>query len=170
MRTRTCYAALFLIFSASTLRAAPPFQDPGPLEAKCQINVEATKAQARAKLKAGDPDGAFLFLNECRAMWKDAEAIALHREALLATQAKDAKTTKAAAAQAKAKSAADKARRKKEGVALGMSKEQVLASSWGKPMYVNRTTTAAGVHEQWVYQGLHSYLYFENGILTAVQN
>jgi SOS-response transcriptional repressor LexA len=33
---------------------------------------------------------------------------------------------------------------------------------------VNRTTFARGVHEQWVYDG--GYLYFEDGVLTTIQN
>ena len=65
--------------------------------------------------------------------------------------------------------AAQAAARKREGVHVGMSQEEVLASSWGKPERVNRTTFASGTHEQWVY-GSRSYLYFENGKLTAVQN
>ena len=41
-------------------------------------------------------------------------------------------------------------------------------SAWGKPDKINRTTTANGVHEQWIYNG-HGYLYIDNGILTAIQ-
>jgi len=33
---------------------------------------------------------------------------------------------------------------------------------------VNRTVTAGHVREQWVYPV--GYLYFDNGILTAIQN
>lgn len=61
------------------------------------------------------------------------------------------------------------ANKKKGGVRIGMSVKQVLNSSWGRPEDVNRTTTAAGVSEQWVY-GSNSYLYFTNGKLTAIQN
>lgn len=57
----------------------------------------------------------------------------------------------------------------KDGVRIGMSGASVLASSWGRPQSVNRTTTASGTREQWVY-GAGNYLYFENGVLTAVQN
>lgn len=62
-----------------------------------------------------------------------------------------------------------KAKKKSEGVSIGMSKEDVLASSWGKPDRVNTTTNAYGVSEQWVYGG-RNYLYFENGKLTSIQN
>lgn len=57
---------------------------------------------------------------------------------------------------------------KSQGVSIGMSSAQVLASNWGKPRKVNRTTTANGVTEQWVYRG--GYLYFSNGVLTGIQN
>lgn len=57
----------------------------------------------------------------------------------------------------------------KAGVSIGMSKEQVLKSSWGRPSGVNKTHTSAGTTEQWVYGG-GNYLYFRNGILEAVQN
>ena len=71
----------------------------------------------------------------------------------------------------KARTDAIKARAaaKKEGVYIGMTQAQVIASSWGRPQGVNRTTTVLGTHEQWVY-GIHSYLYFEEGILTSIQN
>lgn len=62
-----------------------------------------------------------------------------------------------------------KARKKSEGVRTGMTQQEVLDSSWGKPKSVNKTTTRYGVHEQWVY-GNNNYLYFENGILTTIQN
>ena len=60
-------------------------------------------------------------------------------------------------------------RRRKKGVSIGMTQEEVLASSWGKPESVNRTTYSFGVHEQWVYGG-QNYLYFENGQLMSIQN
>lgn len=63
---------------------------------------------------------------------------------------------------------AEASRRRKEGVRIGMSPEEVIASSWGKPQHVNRTSTAYGTREQWVYGG--GYLYFEDGKLTTVQN
>ena len=65
--------------------------------------------------------------------------------------------------------AAEKKRRKSEGVRIGMTQAQVLDIAWGKPERINRTTTAAGTREQWVY-GSRSYLYFQDGILTTIQN
>jgi hypothetical protein len=43
------------------------------------------------------------------------------------------------------------AEKRKQGVSIGMSQEEVLASSWGRPRHVNRTTTARGTREQWIY-------------------
>lgn len=57
---------------------------------------------------------------------------------------------------------------RKEGVSIGMTSERAKLSNWGHPERVNRTISAGGVHEQWVYG--HNYLYFEDGILTAIQN
>jgi hypothetical protein len=56
------------------------------------------------------------------------------------------------------------------GVKLGMRPEDVrLRTAWGPPVKVNRTTTAAGTREQWVYGG-GGYLYFERGRLVAIQH
>lgn len=80
-----------------------------------------------------------------------------------------AKADEALKAERKKQAAAEAARRKKEGVSIGMTKEEVLASSWGRPQSVNKTTYSFGVHEQWVY-GDGNYLYFENGVLKTIQN
>jgi hypothetical protein len=61
------------------------------------------------------------------------------------------------------------AKPRRSGASIGMSKEEALASSWGRPESVNRTTNAYGTREQWVYGG-GNYLYFENGVLTSIQN
>lgn len=70
---------------------------------------------------------------------------------------------------AKQKAKAEADYKAKGGVKIGMTKEQVLKSNWGKPESVNATTNAGGVREQWVYGG-RNYLYFTNGILTSIQN
>jgi hypothetical protein len=58
-------------------------------------------------------------------------------------------------------------------VVIGMNSDQAIAA-WGRPDDVNRTTSAYGVSEQWVYEdsdGIpRSYLYFDDGVLTTVQN
>lgn len=63
---------------------------------------------------------------------------------------------------------AERATKRKAGVHVGMSEQDVRDSSWGKPRSINRTSTAQGDSEQWVYDG--NYLYFSNGVLTAIQN
>jgi hypothetical protein len=68
-----------------------------------------------------------------------------------------------------AKPVAKRPKIKKEGVRIGMTQAEVLASSWGRPDDINKTTTAYGTSEQWVY-GHRNYLYFRNGILTTIQN
>jgi len=52
---------------------------------------------------------------------------------------------------------------------IGMSADEVITTPWGKPKNVNRTTTAYGVNEQWVYSS-GRYVYLDNGIVTAIQD
>jgi hypothetical protein len=52
---------------------------------------------------------------------------------------------------------------------IGMTKQQVFKTCWGETGRINRTQTANGLTEQYVYSDT-SYLYFTNGILTAIQN
>ena len=57
-------------------------------------------------------------------------------------------------------------------VFIGMSAAGATAS-WGRPNDINRTTSQYGSREQWVYSGHNhesNYLYFENGVLTTIQN
>ena len=51
---------------------------------------------------------------------------------------------------------------------IGMTKAQVLDSTWGEPDYKNITEHSYGVHEQWVYEG-EGYIYFDDGIVSAIQ-
>lgn len=53
-------------------------------------------------------------------------------------------------------------------VKIGMTKE-MARESWGIPEDINKTTTQYGTFEQWVYGG-GNYLYFDNGVLTTIQN
>jgi len=61
-----------------------------------------------------------------------------------------------------------KALAKTKGIDLGMTTQQVLESTWGKPKSINKTVTVNGTHEQWCYSS-NNYLYFDNGILTSLQ-
>jgi hypothetical protein len=56
----------------------------------------------------------------------------------------------------------------KKSVKIGSSKHEIITNGWGYPSAVNKTTTIDGVREQWVY-GEGRYLYFFDGILTAIQ-
>lgn len=58
---------------------------------------------------------------------------------------------------------------KSEGVRLGMTTDEVLMSSWGRPQRRSTTTTSDIVHEHWYYGGLNS-LMFENGRLVVISN
>lgn len=51
-------------------------------------------------------------------------------------------------------------------VKIGMTNE-MCELSWGKPKSINETITSGKKTEQWVYSD--NYLYFDNGILTAIQ-
>jgi hypothetical protein len=51
---------------------------------------------------------------------------------------------------------------------IGMTATQVEATCWGKPDHVNRTQTAAGISDQYVY-GDSRYVYLQNGIVTSIQ-
>jgi hypothetical protein len=68
----------------------------------------------------------------------------------------------------KAEARAVAARKRSEGVTIGMTPEDVHASSWGKPRSINRSVYSFGVHEQWVYGG-SNYLYFRDGVLNSIQ-
>ena len=65
--------------------------------------------------------------------------------------------------------AGEEEREQREGrIDLEMTKAQATVL-WGKPEKVNRTRIAAASSEQWVYGG-NRYLYFNDGILTAIQD
>ena len=53
-------------------------------------------------------------------------------------------------------------------VLLGMTMDQVTLA-WGRPQRVNQTLRASGLSEQWVYS-ISTYVYFENGRVTAIQS
>lgn len=56
---------------------------------------------------------------------------------------------------------------------IGMPKDEALCGpGWSFPDNINAAQTAEGVQEQYVYRvrpGKNRYLYFTNGILTAIQ-
>jgi hypothetical protein len=71
-------------------------------------------------------------------------------------------------AAAKASIAAVKEWESRPNPQLGMTSEQATKSKWGRPREINRTITMLGTKEQWVY-GSNRFLYFDNGILTGIQ-
>lgn len=50
---------------------------------------------------------------------------------------------------------------------VGMTADEVKASSWGSPIKINKRTYSWGVKEQWVYLG-ERYIYLEDGKVTAI--
>ena len=129
---------------------------------RCQTNVGDLVAKAESALSNGNPELAQAAFEGCGDRLIAPEAIAVRQKSAQLAIANHEKAMRTL-------ELAEKARKKKEGVSIGMSAEDVLASSWGKPESINTTTTARGSREQWVYGSRH-YLYFENGILTTVQN
>lgn len=166
--------------------------------AECLANRDGLMRAYVELTGAGDYSGAAYAIGECARLLNDSELLALRNEAAvkfhMAAIRKQALSTGARAdaieafaadypneaadlvkelpalrsRQHELDQASESARRRGEGVQIGMSAEDVRASSWGKPGKVNRTTTVHGTSEQWVYPG--GYLYFQNGRLTAIQN
>ena len=105
-------------------------------------------------------------------------------DAIAAKKKKEADQAQAEEAQAKAKERQEKEQQRiqslvdkydqcnvnlaRQGkVKIGWNKE-LCKEAWGEPRSVNKTTTTYGVHEQWVYS-TSRYLYFDDGVLTAIQ-
>lgn len=55
-------------------------------------------------------------------------------------------------------------------IRVGMTDAQVRAS-WGKPYKINSTVNTYGTSEQWVMSdgGGSDYVYFDNGVMTSLQ-
>lgn len=139
----------------------------------CGANFSTLATKASDLVKDGNASDAFNLVKPCN-LYADVKAPvkefiqAMSSAASLESAEKLRREDAQREATAKKVDAANKAARRKEGVRIGMSKEQVLASNWGKPRKINRTSGANYEHEQWVYDG--GYLYFQGGLLTTVQN
>jgi len=129
--------------------------------ATCTAGIADVVKQANAFMKAKKYEMAYRVLHDCKQHMTDPKALALYERATV-------ESTKISQAIIEQSERAERAARKRRGVSIGMSEMEVLESSWGKPNKINRTTRASGTSEQWVYDG--GYLYFENNILTAIQN
>ncbi len=128
----------------------------------CTNDLDSRLTSAKAKLKAKDYAAAVTLLEPCGALVAaDSDAA---KTLNLATTADQKAKAQAAAVERKK----ELAQWRREGVSIGMTAERVLLSSWGKPNDINRTTTSRGIREQWVYDG--GYLYFQDGVLTSIQN
>ncbi len=77
--------------------------------------------------------------------------------------AKAEMAAKISAAAAKEREAAIAAKQ----VLVGMKRDEV-ERAWGKPEKINRTSSGAGVREQWVYE-TGFYVYFGNETVTSVE-
>jgi hypothetical protein len=129
----------------------------------CESEMTALIATATQQLTKKQYGDAYTTLSKCEGFYPTgSDGEKLHKKA---SDLKIAELEKESAAIAKR----EKIKKKKEGVRIGMSQQDVLDSSWGKPTKINTTTRASGVREQWVY-GSGNYLYFENGTLTSIQN
>lgn len=126
----------------------------------CQTGQSARFEKAGQLLKENQFDAATDLLYAC------INTLSVDEKALYVKALTLANAERSRVADAEAK--ALKIQKKKEGVRLGMSQQDVLDSNWGRPERVNTTTTKYGVHQQWVYN--RSYLYFEDGVLTSIQN
>lgn len=151
------------IFSAKAPVAPPVPAAPvvDPMIAKCAADLPQIMATAKEQLRKKEGQAAVDTLYPCRDHFTDPQQNALYVKAgeMMSIQA---------AKRADAEAAALKKQKKREGVSLGMSQEDAVDSSWGKPRKINRSIGSYGTHEQWVYDG--GYLYFENGVLTSIQN
>lgn len=172
--TLTAYFFAVTLLSACGERK-PQVAPAAPVVVVDPCSVEADLL-ARAKfLATGSPQNAVEILQPCTSTLSPeslkflaqvtSESDARKAKLLAAEQAKESKDRKVRA-EVRAREKAD---RRREGVSIGMTREEVLDSMWGKPQSINRTTGAYGTHEQWVYRG-RNYLYFENGVLTTIQN
>lgn len=136
---------------------------PDPRIEACGPQLDERRARAKALAEKKDYAEAFRLMEYCAP--RLAKESAGYREFMAYAIAQ----TKVVDAEKAAFTKAEKARKKKDGVRIGMSEQEVLDSSWGRPERVSRTTNARGTRGQWVYGG-GNYLYFQDGVLTSIQN
>lgn len=51
---------------------------------------------------------------------------------------------------------------------IGMTPQEIQNSTWGYPEKINKTTYSWGIIEQWIYPE-NKYIYFQNNLVTAIQ-
>lgn len=136
---------------------------------KCVADQNDLFAKVKKLLASGDVSAANAAFNACRAHLKTEDATNLAKQVDAAVTARNKRLQMEESARAAKLLAEEKARKRREGVSIGMTEQEVLDSSWGKPKRIRSTTTASGTDQQWIYDG-GNYLYFSNGKLRAVQN
>ena len=158
----------------ATISAERARKEQEKINQMCGPDFAKLSEEASALLKQGNTEVAVVLVSPCRKY--EAATVEMKRviDAVYEADAKRLEKTEKAESAARTaanvkEAAGEKARRRREGVAIGMTPEEVIASSWGKPQSVNRSTYSFGVHEQWVY-GSRNYLYFKNGKLDSIQN
>ena len=132
------------------------------VETACTTQQDDIVAQAKKLLVSKEIESAYDLLSKCQFALEKSP----HKAFYLQTRDQWEQFTTAKQARLERE---EKARKKREGVSIGMSAQNVIDSSWGKPSKVNRTTNQWGVSEQWVYAS-GNYLYFKDGVLTSIQN
>jgi hypothetical protein len=141
---------------------APAWDEKKALDEKCAATMPNLIEKATAAYAEKNYDLAVETLWICQGHSSDPKFKNLYTQALT-------KRNKIKSDETDSYIKAEKARKKKEGVNIGMSEQDVLDSSWGRPEHVNTTTNTYGTRAQWVYGG-RNYLYFEDGKLTSIQN
>jgi hypothetical protein len=162
--------ALYAVTAEPTPYSPPPAQVAAvvaePIDPRieaCGPKLDERRAQAKAAAAKKQFSEAYRLMSYCAPRLEKESAGYKEFMTYADAHAKAFEAEKAAVAKA------EKARKKKEGVHIGMSEQDVLDSAWGRPNHINRTTNAYGTREQWVYGG-RNYLYFKNGELVSIQN
>jgi flavodoxin len=138
------------------------------LLAICTDGIDKLKQDAADFMKKGSPGSAVSILGVCEGLMTDSQAKALLADSKAGVEAEERKLQKEQAVKQAKLDAAEKARKKREGVSLGMTMQDVLDSSWGKPRQVIRTQSPFVTTEVWIYSG--GTLAFNNGVLSVIQN
>ena len=150
-----------VVHAAAAAAAGPTPVRVDPMREPCTTGISAIIDKAKGFVRQKEYVLAWGALDECKQHMTDLRALDLYKQ--LTIDVTNIQKRAIAAAER-----ADKAAKKKAGVVIGMSRQDALDSSWGRPNKINRTVRASGTHEQWVYDG--GYLYFEDDVLTAIQN
>lgn len=163
------------IFNHNSSSNSAPINQSAPLaEAKPALDCLKNEAQILEFINSrinDFPNSALEVLRPCAKITSSPTYIAKIAEAEKAVKVNQDKETQRLLdmeKQIKIDAKAEAKLKKTKGVVIGMSMDDAVASSWGKPRKINRTIHATTVREQWVYNG--GYLYFTDGVLTSIQN